>query len=72
MPLRDPQVGQAIRRLVELGLTQGEEMTEQEELIQNIRERLGEMPRTQPIRKAAFNMWLELTHITRSSISINM
>jgi len=34
MPLRDPQVGQAIRRLVELGLTQGEEMTEQEELIQ--------------------------------------
>ena len=43
--MRDPASGQAIRRLVELGLTQGEEMTEQEELIQNIRERLGEMPK---------------------------
>ncbi len=32
-----------IRRLVELG-AEGKEMTEQEELIQDIRERLGEMP----------------------------
>jgi len=44
MPLRDPASGQAIRRLVELGL-KGKKMTEQEELIQNIRERLGEMPK---------------------------
>ncbi len=33
-----------IRRLVELG-AEGKEMTEQEELIQDIRERLGEMPK---------------------------
>ena len=32
------------RRLVELG-AEGKEMTEQEELIQDIRERLGEMPK---------------------------
>ena len=42
--MRDPASGQAIRRLVELGL-KGKKMTEQEELIQNIRERLGEMPK---------------------------
>ncbi len=33
-----------IRRLVELG-AEGKEMTEQEELIQDIRERQGEMPK---------------------------
>jgi hypothetical protein len=35
---------EAVRRLVELGL-KVKEMTEQEELIQEIRERLGEMPK---------------------------
>jgi len=43
-----------IRRLVELG-AEGKEMTEQEELIQDIRERLGEMPkRALPFNLLAF------------------
>ncbi len=42
------------RRLVELG-AEGKEMTEQEELIQDIRERLGEMPkRALPFNLLAF------------------
>ena len=39
-----PGGSEAIRRLVEIGF-KGKKMTEQEELIQNIRERLGEMPK---------------------------